>query len=103
MEHEVPLHPSSLTKWRQRVGTDEPLQGTIAIALKEKQVTTQELAQVSVDTTVQERTITHPTDSKLYHTARVQLAAAAAANNRRVRLRQGYMRVLKQVNIIVSR
>lgn len=67
------------------------LQETIAIAVKDKQVTPQELAQVNVDTTVQEKNITHPTDSKLYHTALVKLAEAA--KNRSARLRQNDLRV----------
>ena len=55
MPHEVPLHSTSLTKWRQRVGAEklaELLTETIALALREKQVTKRELAQVIVDTTV---------------------------------------------------
>ena len=80
MQHELPLYPTSLTKWRQRVGADklaEMLQESIALAVREKQVTKQELAQVNVDTTVQEKNMTHPTDSKLYHTAIIKLARAA--------------------------
>ena len=41
MQHEVPLHPTSLTKWRQRVGADklaEMLSETVALAVREKQV-----------------------------------------------------------------
>jgi IS5 family transposase len=104
LQHDVPLHSTSLTKWRKRVGADklaEMLQETIAIAVKDKQVTPQELAQVNVDTTVQEKNITHPTDSKLYHTALIKLAEAA--KNRRVRLRQNYLRVSKQTALLVSR
>lgn len=104
LQHHVPLHSTSLTKWRKRVGADklsEMLQETIAIAVNDKQVTPQELAQVNVDTTVQEKNITHPTDSKLYHTALVKLASAA--KNRSVRLRQNYLRVSKQTAIMVSR
>ena len=51
MPHEVPLHSTSLTKWRQRVGAEklaELLTETIALALREKQVTKRELAQVIV-------------------------------------------------------
>lgn len=50
MQHEVPLHSTFLTKWRQRVGVDklaEMLHETIALAVREKQVTKQELAQVN--------------------------------------------------------
>lgn len=64
-------------------------------------MTPQELAQVHVDTTVQEKNITHPTDSKLYHTALVKLANAA--KNRSIRLRQNDLRVSKQTAIMVSR
>lgn len=104
MQHEVPLHPTSLTKWRQRVGADklaEMLSETVALAVREKQVTQQELAQVNVDTTVQEKNITHPTDSKLYHKAIVKLGQAA--KHRGVKLRQTYVRVSKKAAIMVSR
>ena len=104
MQHNVPLHSTSLTKWRQRVGAEklaEMLQETIALAVREKQVTKRELAQVIVDTTVQEKNITHPTDSKLYHTAIVKLSRAA--KNRDVKLRQTYIRVAKKAAIMVSR
>ena len=77
------------------------LQETVAIAVKDKHVTTHELSQVNVDTTVQEKNISYPTDSKLYHTALVKLANAA--KNRGVRLRQTYIRVSKQAAIMVSR
>lgn len=75
MQHEVPLHPTSLTKWRQRVGAEklqELLAETVALAQREGQVSKRELAHVNVDTTVPftnttaEKNITHPTDSKLY-------------------------------------
>ena len=104
MQHDVPLHSTSLTKWRQRVGAEklaEMLQETVALAVRAKQVTKRELAQVIIDTTVQEKNITHPTDSKLYHTAIVKLAKAA--NNRGVKLRQTYVRVAKKAAIMVSR
>jgi IS5 family transposase len=104
MQHDVPLHPTSLTKWRQRVGAEKLaalLEETIALALREKQVTKRELAQVIVDTTVQEKNITHPTDSKLYHTAIVKLGRAV--KNRDVKLRQTYIRVAKKAAIMVSR
>ena len=87
MQHEVPLHPTSLTKWRQRVGAEQLavlLEETIATALREKQTTRRELRQVTVDTTVQEKNITHPTDSKLYHTAIIK--RGEAAKTRSIRL-----------------
>ena len=104
MQHEVPLHPTSLTKWRQRIGAEKlagMLEETIALALREKQVTKKELAQVIVDTTVQEKNISYPTDSKLYRTAIVKLGDAA--KHRDVKLRQTYVRVSKKASIMVGR
>lgn len=103
-QHELPLHPTSLVKWRHRMGAErlaELLQETIALALREKKVTTHELRQVNVDTTVQEKNITHPTDSKLFHTAIKKLGQAA--RQRGLRLRQTYVRLAKQAAIQTSR
>jgi len=72
MQHEPPLDPSSMTRWRKRVGAERLellIKETIALALREKQVRKKDLAQVTIDTTVQEKNITHPTDSKLLYTA----------------------------------
>lgn len=104
MQHEVPLHPTSLTKWRQRIGAEklaELLSETVALAVRAKQVTKQELAHVNVDTTVQEKNIAYPTDSKLYYTAIVKLGQAA--KHRGVKLRQTYVHVAKRAAILVSR
>ncbi len=104
MQHEVPLHSTSLTKWRQRVGADRLvtlLEETVVIAESDNHITKKELAQVTVDTTVQEKNITHPTDSKLYLKALEKLADAA--RHRGVQLRQTYRRVAKKAAIMVSR
>jgi transposase, IS5 family len=104
MQHEPPIHSTSLTKWRNRVGAERLsllLQETIELAVKGKQITKNELAQVTIDTTVQEKNITYPTDSKLYHRAIVKLARAAA--NRGIKLRQSYVRVAKHAAIKAGR
>lgn len=104
MQHQWPLHPTSLTKWRQRVGAEkltELLTETLALAVRERHVTEQELAQVNVDTTVQEKNITYPTDSKLLHKAIVKLGEAA--KKRGVKLRQTYVRVAKKASIQAGR
>ena len=104
MQHELPLHPTALVKWRGRVGSEKLallLQETILIALREKHVSPKEIEQVNVDTTVQEKNITHPTDSKLYHRAIVKLGKAA--KQRGVVLRQSYVRVAKAASIKASR
>ena len=69
MQHQCPIHPTSMVKWRQRVGADKLeslLAETIRIALKHKQVTSQQLRKITVDTTVQEKAIAFPTDARLY-------------------------------------
>lgn len=104
MQHDLPLHPTALVKWRKRVGGEKLatlLQETIALAVREKQVSAKELEQVNVDTTVQEKNITHPTDSKLYCTAIRKLAQAA--RKRGIALRQSYARVSKKAAIQASR
>lgn len=104
MQHELPLHPTSLVKWRHRAGAErlaELLQETIALALREKEVTPQELQQVNVDTTMQEKNITHPTDSKLLHKAIEKVVAAA--KTRGVVLRQSYKRKAKTAAMMAGR
>lgn len=104
MQHQLPVHPTLLVKWRQRVGAEklaEMLAGTLTLAVRQKHVSTKELAHVNVDTTVQEKNITHPTDSKLYHAAIVKLGQAA--KTRQVKLRQTYVRVAKRAAIQASR
>jgi len=104
MQHELPLHPTSLVKWRHRVGAEQMidlLQETISLAMGEKLISKKELEQVTVDSTVQEKNITHPTDSKLYYKAILKLGKAA--KSRDISLRQTYVRVAKQAAIMVSR
>lgn len=104
LQHECPIHPTSMTKWRQRVGEErlnELLKQTIAVAVKEKHLPVRELQQVTVDTTVQEKNITHPTDSKLLYQAIIKLSAAA--RERGIQLRQSYLRVGKRAAVKAGR
>ena len=54
-----------------------------------------------VDTTVQPKAITHPTDARLCHRALEKLVGLAKRNN--VVLRQSYLRVAKRAAIMVGR
>jgi IS5 family transposase len=69
----LPIDPSSLVRWRQRIGQDGIellLQETIAAAERGEAVREQSLERISVDTTVQPKAIADPLDSRLYHRGR---------------------------------
>lgn len=104
MQHEPPIDPSSMSRWRKRVGPERVellLKETIDLAVREKQLLKRDLEHVTVDTTVQEKNITYPTDSKLLYTAICKLGQAA--KSRGIELRQSYVRVGKWAAIKVSR
>ncbi len=104
LQHECPIHPTSMTKWRNRVGAERLerlLAETIDLAVREKHLPKNDLARVTVDTTVQEKNITFPTDSKLLYKAIRKLGDAA--KSRGIPLRQSYVRVGKAATVKVSR
>jgi IS5 family transposase len=91
MQHELPIDPSSLSRWRKRVGAErleKLLEATIHTALAMKAVRPQEFQKVNVDTTVQEKAIAFPTDARLYHKMRVALVRRAKSLG--IILRQNY-------------
>lgn len=93
LQHELPIDPSSMTKWRNRVGDklfSDLLGLTIQLALGLKLIRPKQLTEVAVDTTVQPKAIAHPTDARLYDKARRKLVEAAKAEG--VPLRQSYAR-----------
>ncbi len=93
-QHELPLNPSSLTRWRQRLGekgVESLLSATINAAIESKAVKSRDLKRITVDTTVQEKAIAFPTDSRLYNRARERLVRLAKAHH--IALRQSYVRV----------
>ena len=103
-QHEFPLDPTTLVKWRKRIGPkgmEKLLQVTIETAKGKGYVTEKHLERVNVDTTVQEKAIAFPTDARLYHKARrilVRLAKRAG-----IELRQTYERLGKQAFIMQGR
>jgi IS5 family transposase len=103
-EHRRPLEPSSLTRWRQRVGeagAEALLSETIAAGLMLKAITPAQLRRVNVDTTVQEAHVRFPTDARLYDRARRRLVTAARRGG--ITLRQSYTRVGKRLLLRVNR
>lgn len=94
--HEAPFDRSSLTRWRQRMGEEKAqalLQESLAVAVKTKAMQIAELREVVVDTTVQEKAATFPTDAKLLNRSRVRLVRLSKKHG--LRLRQSYARVGK--------
>jgi len=102
--HRLPLDPSSLVRWRKRIGPKEMEQllvETLETAKREEHLTESHMERVNVDTTVQEKAIAYPTDARLYHKARVLLVKAA--KDRAIPLRQSYLRVGKVALIMSGR
>ena len=99
-QHEFPLDPSSLVRWRNRVGAEgmeKLLKETIESAKRKKLVREQEVKRVNVDTTVQEKAIAFPTDGRLYHKMRSTLVRVAKKIG--IELRQSYERLSKRALI----
>lgn len=102
--HRLPLDPSSLVRWRKRIGSKEMerlLGETLETAKRGEHLSAQHMERVNVDTTVQEKAIAYPTDARLYHRARVLLVKAA--KERGLGLRQSYLRLGKRALIMASR
>src|SRR3712207_7902575 len=86
-----------MTRWRQRVGAERLevlLAESLAAAERGGAVEAEHFRRVTVDTTVQPKAVTHPTDSKLLHRGIEILARLARRHG--VALRQSYLRVAKR-------
>jgi transposase, IS5 family len=87
--------PANLVRFRQALGeadVEELLAATIAAAVQMKAVTPVEFERVIVDTTVQEKAIAYPTDSRLLEVVRgklVQLAQGAGLGLKQTYEREG--------------
>jgi transposase, IS5 family len=102
MQHELPIDPSSMSRWRKRVGAErleKLLEATIHTALAMKAVRSKELEKINIDTTVQEKAIAFPTDARLYHKMRVALVRRATSLG--IALRQNYR--FKGKKLLVSK
>ena len=96
-QHKCPIHPSSLTRWRQRIGeegAEKLLAATVQTGLQTKAVNVRSFQKVNVDTTVQEKAVRYPTDAMLYDRMREELVRLAEQAG--LRLRQKYPRVAKK-------
>lgn len=92
-QHRAPIHPSSLSRWRDRIGDEGAewlLTKTIEAGRTSGVVKDESLSQVSIDTTVMEKNIAYPTDARLYEKARAKIVALAQETG--ITLRQTYAR-----------
>jgi transposase, IS5 family len=95
-QHRLVFDRSSMTRWRNRMGEERLqslLQESLSVATRTKAIKPSELSRVIVDTTVQPKNVTFPTDAKLLNRAREKLVRLA--KHRGVALRQSYARVGK--------
>jgi IS5 family transposase len=103
-QHELPIDPSSMTRWRKRLGPDKIealLTATIDTAKEEKLLTRKHVERVNVDTTVQGKAIAFPTDARLYH--KVRRVLVKIAKKMHIDLRQNYERNGKKIFLKQSR
>ena len=103
-QHEFPLDPTTLVKWRKRIGPkgmEKLLYVTLETAKTKEYVTEKHLERVNVDTTVQEKAIAFPTDARLYHKACRLLVKLAKREG--IPLRQSYERLGKKAFIMQGR
>ena len=93
-QHRPPIDPSSLTRWRKRIG-EAGLEWMLTQTIKAAE------SEVIVDSTVQEKAIAHPTDSRLLERARQHLVKLAAEAG--LALRQNYNREAPRLAVQVGR
>jgi transposase, IS5 family len=104
LQTEPPIDPSSLTRWRKRLGeagVEELLAATIEAAKRAGVIKASSVKRVIVDTTVMPKAIAHPTDSRLLERCREHLVKAAARHG--LKLRQNYNREAPRLALQIGR
>lgn len=102
--HQLPCHPTSLTKWRNRIGEagcEWLLSVIIQAGVASQTVKTNDFHSVTVDTTVQEKAITYPADGKLYERCRQHLVRLSKRYG--IKLRQNYSRKAPYLLLMANR
>jgi len=102
-QHALAHERSGMSHWRKRIGgkLDILLAETLRIAHDAGALKKSDLARVTVDTTVQPKNVTFPTDAKLLETAIQQLGRLARQHG--VQLRQPYTRVAARAAMMAGR
>jgi IS5 family transposase len=102
-QHAFPHERSDLSHWRKRLSPklDRLLAESLRVAHEAGALRTKDMARVNVDTTVQPKNVTFPTDAKLLHAAVKGLNRMA--KKRGLGLRQSYLRVAKRAAMMAGR
>ena len=102
-QHEFPHERSDLSHWRKRLGDklELLLAESLRVAHKSGALRSKDLKRVTIDTTVQPKNISFPTDAKLLHAAIKGLNRLA--NKHGVPLRQSYVRIAKNAAMMAGR
>jgi IS5 family transposase len=102
-QHVFPHERSDLSHWRKRLGDklELLLAESLRVAHQAGALRTKDLARVTVDTTVQPKNVTFPTDAKLLHAAIKGLNRLARKHG--VQLRQSYLRLAKRAAMMAGR
>jgi len=102
-QHAFPHERSDLSHWRKRLGDklELLLAESLRVAHESGALRTKDLKRVTVDTTVQPKAITFPTDAKLLHAAIKGLNRLASRHG--VRLRQSYLRIARRAAMMAGR
>jgi IS5 family transposase len=103
-QHRMPIDPSSMTRWRKRLGdagAEQMLRATIEAGVKMRVIRPAELKRVNVDTTVETKAIRFPTDARLYRRMRERLVKAARAEG--LNIKQSYEHVGRRLLMQSSR
>ena len=93
-QHRMPIDPSSMTRWRKRLGdagAEQMLRATIEAGMKMRVIRPAELKRINVDTTVETKAIRFPTDARLYQRMRERLVKAARGEG--LTIKQSYRHV----------
>ena len=95
-----PMNPIDMTKFRKRIGTigSEKI-FKISLLVNAKEITAKEMKLVMIDSTVQEKNVTFPTDAKLYR--KIIAKVLKMARKEDIELRRTYTRELKALKLKV--
>jgi IS5 family transposase len=103
-QHQMPIDPSSMTRWRKRLGdagAEQMLRATIEAGVKMRVIRPADLKRVNVDTTVETKAIRFPTDARLYQRMRERLVKTARAEG--LTIKQSYRHVGRRLLMQSSR